>query len=163
VRIPRPFEDVKQPDRPIITGMRYLDLLFPVEIGGTCAICDWGMTTKELICIMNWKLIQTANPDCTVCLMNGSGNDLSFVELEELDTAFGSQRVPTTMKTIGVTARGNMTLASCENSLYITMTIAEYLRDMGYNVSLIADSITRWVEALVEKSGIGMCLRLLTR
>jgi V/A-type H+/Na+-transporting ATPase subunit A len=154
VRTPRPVADWLQPDRPFVTGQRVFDLLFPVAEGGSVAVPGGFGTGKTVI---EQSLAKYADADIVVYVGCGErGNEMADV-LEE----FPGLEDPTTGRslmdrTILVVNTSNMPVAAREASVILGLTLAEYYRDMGYRVALMADSLSRWAEALRE---IGSLLR----
>ncbi|HET9293572.1 MAG TPA: V-type ATP synthase subunit A [Gemmatimonadales bacterium] len=154
VRLPRPIASWLPPDRPFVTGQRVFDFLFPVAEGGSVAVPGGFGTGKTVI---EQSLAKFAEADIVVYVGCGErGNEMADV-LEE----FPSLEDPRTGKslmdrTILVVNTSNMPVAAREASVYLGLTLAEYYRDMGYRVALMADSLSRWAEALRE---IGSLLR----
>jgi len=151
VRIPRPVERKLLPEVPLITGSRVLDFFFPVALGGNAAIPGGFGTGKT---VTEQTLAKSAKVDTVIYIGCGErGNEMTEVlaEFPELQdpTRPGS---PLMDRTILVVNTSNMPVAAREASIYTGITMAEYLRDMGYNVLLLADSTSRWAEALREMS-----------
>ncbi len=151
VRTPRPIARRRAIDRPLITGQRVLDTLFPVGKGGCAAIPGPFGAGKTVV---QHQLAKWADADIIVYLGCGErGNEMTQVldEFKELrDPRTGLELM---QRTILVANTSNMPVAAREASIYTGMTIAEYYRDMGYHVALMADSTSRWAEALREISG----------
>ena len=151
VREPRPFADRRPIDRPLVTGQRVIDTLFPVGKGGCAAIPGPFGAGKTVV---QHQLAKWSDADIIVYLGCGErGNEMTQVldEFRELkDPRTGR---PLMERTILVANTSNMPVAAREASIYTGMTIAEYYRDMGYHVALMADSTSRWAEALREISG----------
>ena len=151
VREPRPFTDRRPIDRPLVTGQRVIDTLFPVGKGGCAAIPGPFGAGKTVV---QHQLAKWSDADIIVYLGCGErGNEMTQVldEFRELkDPRTGR---PLMERTILVANTSNMPVAAREASIYTGMTIAEYYRDMGYHVALMADSTSRWAEALREISG----------
>jgi V/A-type H+-transporting ATPase subunit A len=149
VRIPRPTRAKVPSDTPLITGQRIIDFFFPIAKGGTAAIPgDFG-TGKT---ITQHQLAKWA--DVIVYVGCGErGNEMTEVleTFPELKDPRSGQ--PLMERTILVANTSNMPIAAREASMYTGVTLAEYFRDMGYNVALMADSTSRWAEALREVSG----------
>ncbi|HEX7024440.1 MAG TPA: V-type ATP synthase subunit A [Gemmatimonadales bacterium] len=153
-RIPRPISEWRAADRPFVTGQRVFDLLFPVAEGGAVAVPGGFGTGKTVI---EQSLARFADTDLVVYVGCGErGNEMAEV-LEEFpaltDPATGGSLMD---RTVLVVNTSNMPVAAREASVYLGLTIAEYFRDMGYRVALMADSLSRWAEALRE---IGSLLR----
>jgi len=151
VRIPRPNREKVPSDTPLITGQRIIDFFFPIAKGGTAAIPgDFG-TVKT---ITQHQLAKWADADVIVYVGCGErGNEMTEVleTFPELKDPRSGQ--PLMERTILVANTSNMPIAAREASMYTGVTLAEYFRDMGYNVALMADSTSRWAEALREVSG----------
>ncbi len=151
VRIPRPFRHRISTLRPFITGQRILDFFFPVIEGGT-AIIPGGFGTGKTI--LERTLAKYASTDIMVLTLCGErGNETvetleSFRTLEDPKTGH-----PMNERTCIIANTSNMPVAAREASIYSGITIAEFYRDMGYRVSMLADSTSRWAEALREISG----------
>ncbi len=151
VRQQRPAAQRLDPDTPLITGQRVIDTLFPVALGGTTTIPGGFGTGKT---VQEQSLAKWAAADVIVYIGCGErGNELTDVlkEFPELhDPRTGG---PLMDRTILIANTSNMPVAAREASIYTGMTIAEYYRDQGYAVLLLADSTSRWAEALREVSG----------
>ena len=151
VRIPRPSREKVPSDTPLITGQRIVDFFFPISKGGTAAIPgDFG-TGKT---ITQHQLAKWADADVIVYVGCGErGNEMTEVleTFPELKDPRSGQ--PLMERTILVANTSNMPIAAREASMYTGVTLAEYFRDMGYDVALMADSTSRWAEALREVSG----------
>ncbi len=151
VRVARPVIDKLPPDIPLITGQRVIDSLFPIAKGGTAAVPGGFGTGKTVI---QHQLAKWSDSEIVVFVGCGErGNEMSeilttFPEL--IDPRSGK---PIMDRTILVANTSNMPVAAREASIYTGITLAEYYRDMGYNVALMADSTSRWAEALREISG----------
>lgn len=150
VRQPRPVRERLADDRPFITGQRVFDLLFPVAEGGTVAVPGGFGTGKTII---EQSLAKFADADVVVYVGCGErGNEMAEV-LNEFPALVDSRTGRSIMdRTVMVVNTSNMPVAAREASVYLGMTIAEYYRDMGYRVALMADSLSRWAEALREIS-----------
>ena len=151
VREPRPFADRRPIDRPLVTGQRVIDTLFPVGKGGCAAIPGPFGAGKTVV---QHQLAKWSDADIIVYLGCGErGNEMTQVldEFRELKDPRSGR--PLMERTILVANTSNMPVAAREASIYTGMTIAEYYRDMGYHVALMADSTSRWAEALREMSG----------
>ena len=151
VRTPRPFAERLSIDRPLVTGQRVIDTLFPVGKGGCAAIPGPFGAGKTVV---QHQLAKWSDADIIVYLGCGErGNEMTQVldEFRELKDPRSGR--PLMERTILVANTSNMPVAAREASIYTGMTIAEYYRDMGYHVALMADSTSRWAEALREISG----------
>ena len=150
VRIGRPFSVKTAPDTPLVTGQRILDTLFPLTKGGTGAIPGAFGTGKT---VTQQQLAKWSDAEIVVYIGCGERGN----EMTEVLTTFPFLDDPKTGKplmgrTVLIANTSNMPVAAREASVYTGMTIAEYYRDMGYNVSLMADSTSRWAEAMREIS-----------
>ena len=148
VRIPRPLAEWLPPTRPFVTGQRVFDLLFPVAEGGSVAVPGGFGTGKTVV---EQSLARFAEADVVVYVGCGErGNEMADV-LEEFPQ-LGDPRSgrPLMDRTILVVNTSNMPVAAREASVYLGLTLAEYWRDQGYRVALMADSLSRWAEALRE-------------
>ncbi|HHT75421.1 MAG: V-type ATP synthase subunit A [Methanomassiliicoccaceae archaeon] len=150
VRMGRPFGKKLLPDIPLITGQRVLDTMFPLPKGGTAAIPGAFGTGKT---VTQQQLAKWSDAEIVVYIGCGErGNEMTevlatFPELEDPKTG-----EPLMQRTVLIANTSNMPVAAREASVYTGMTIAEYYRDQGYNVSLMADSTSRWAEAMREIS-----------
>jgi len=153
VRVPRPIVRKRSYSKPLFTGQRVLDSLFPCALGGTVAIPGAFGCGKTVIsqCISKFS-----NSDIVVYVGCGErGNEMAEVLMDfpELFLDFNGKKVSIMNRTTLVANTSNMPVSAREASIYTGITIAEYFRDQGYNVSLMADSTSRWAEALREISG----------
>ncbi|HEU5219968.1 MAG TPA: V-type ATP synthase subunit A, partial [Gemmatimonadales bacterium] len=148
VRIPRPIGSWLPADRPFVTGQRVFDFLFPVAEGGAVAVPGGFGTGKTVI---EQSLARFAEADIVVYVACGErGNEMAEV-LEEFPGLSDPRSGRSLMdRTILVVNTSNMPVAAREASVYLGLTLAEYYRDMGYRVALMADSLSRWAEALRE-------------
>jgi V/A-type H+/Na+-transporting ATPase subunit A len=148
VRKARPVTRKLDPDQPFLTGMRILDVLFPLTAGGTAAIPGPFGSGKT---VTQQSIAKYGNADIVVYVGCGErGNEMTdvLVEFPELeDPKTGN---PLMQRTILIANTSNMPVAARESSLYTGITLAEYFRDQGYAVSMMADSTSRWAEALRE-------------
>lgn len=151
IRKPRPVSDRYPADRPLVTGQRILDTLFPIAKGGTAALPGGFGTGKTMT---QHQLAKWCDADIIIYIGCGErGNEMTNV-LEE----FGELNDPKTGnllmdRTTLIANTSNMPVAAREASIYTGITLAEYYRDMGYHVAIMADSTSRWAEALRELSG----------
>ncbi|RYR63904.1 hypothetical protein Ahy_A04g021649 isoform E [Arachis hypogaea] len=154
VRTPRPVASKLAADTPLLTGQRVLDALFPSVLGGTCAIPGAFGCGKTVI---SQALSKYSNSDAVVYVGCGErGNEMAEVLMDfpQLTMTLPDGREESVMKRTTLVANtSNMPVAAREASIYTGITLAEYFRDMGYNVSMMADSTSRWAEALREISG----------
>lgn len=151
VRKPRPIKQKQVPDEVLTTGQRVIDALFPIAKGGTACIPGPFGAGKTVVL---HELAKWSDAQVIVYVACGErGNEvadllLSFPELK--DPATGKSLIE---RTVIIANTSNMPVAAREASIYTGITIAEYFRDMGYSVALMADSTSRWAEALREMSG----------
>jgi V/A-type H+-transporting ATPase subunit A len=151
VRRPRPYKTKLDPVEPLLTGQRIIDAFFPIAKGGTAAIPGGFGTGKT---VTQHQLAQWADAKVIVYIGCGErGNEMTemlerFPELKDPKTGR-----PLMERTIMIANTSNMPVAAREASVYTGVTLAEYYRDMGYDVALMADSTSRWAEALREISG----------
>lgn len=151
VRKPRPYSKKITSDIPFITGQRIIDTLFPVAAGGSVIIPGGFGTGKT---VLEQTLAKFARTDIIVYIGCGErGNEIAEVltHFPELTDPYTGQ--PLMDRTTLIVNTSNMPVAAREASVYTGITIAEYYRDMGYNVAVLADSISRWAEAMREISG----------
>ncbi len=151
VRLGRPYKTKLPPDEPMSTGQRVIDTFFPVAKGGTACIPGPFGSGKTVV---QHQLAKWADADIVVYIGCGErGNEMTDVLLEFpelLDPKSGESLMK---RTVLIANTSNMPVAAREASVYTGITIAEYFRDMGYSVALMADSTSRWAEALREMSG----------
>ena len=149
----RPVNEKLAANYPLLTGQRVLDSLFPCVQGGTTAIPGAFGCGKTVI---SQSLSKFSNSDIIVYVGCGErGNEMSEVlrDFPELQVEIGGKTESIMKRTTLVANTSNMPVAAREASIYTGITLAEYFRDMGYNVSMMADSTSRWAEALREISG----------
>ena len=151
VRIGRPYQKKLSPDMPLITGQRVIDTLFPIAKGGVASVPGPFGSGKTVV---QHQLAKWAEADIVVYIGCGErGNEMTDVlnEFPELvDPKTGHSLME---RTVLIANTSDMPVAAREASIYTGITIAEYFRDMGYSVALMADSTSRWAEALREMSG----------
>ena len=151
VRIGRPYQRKLSPDMPLITGQRVIDTLFPIAKGGVASVPGPFGSGKTVV---QHQLAKWAEADIVVYIGCGErGNEMTDVlnEFPELiDPKTGHSLME---RTVLIANTSDMPVAAREASIYTGITIAEYFRDMGYSVALMADSTSRWAEALREMSG----------
>lgn len=151
VRKGRPYKEKKNPNKPLITGQRVIDTLFPIARGGVAAVPGPFGSGKTVI---QHQLAKWAEADIVVYIGCGErGNEMTDVlnEFPELKDPKTGQSLME--RTVLIANTSDMPVAAREASIYTGITIAEYFRDMGYSVALMADSTSRWAEALREMSG----------
>ena len=151
VRRGRPYQRKLSPDMPLVTGQRVIDTLFPIAKGGVAAVPGPFGSGKTVV---QHQLAKWADADIVVYIGCGErGNEMTDVlnEFPELkDPKTGKSLMA---RTVLIANTSDMPVAAREASIYTGITIAEYFRDMGYSVALMADSTSRWAEALREMSG----------
>ncbi len=151
VRRGRPYKQKLSPDKPLITGQRVIDTLFPIAKGGVAAVPGPFGSGKTVV---QHQLAKWAEADIVVYIGCGErGNEMTdvlneFPELVDPKTGYSLMK-----RTVLIANTSDMPVAAREASIYTGITIAEYFRDMGYSVALMADSTSRWAEALREMSG----------
>jgi V/A-type H+-transporting ATPase subunit A len=151
VRRPRPFRERLPPALPMLTGQRVLDTFFPLPRGGACGMPGGFGTGKT---IMQQQLCKWADADVIVYVGCGErGNEMTEMLSKLPNLVDPRSGRPLAERTILVANTSNMPVPAREASIYTGVTIAEYYRDMGYHVALLADSTSRWAEALREISG----------
>ncbi|MCX7831541.1 MAG: V-type ATP synthase subunit A [Actinobacteria bacterium] len=151
VRIPRPFKSKLMPSEPLVCGQRVIDTFFPLVKGGTACIPGPFGSGKT---VTQHQLAKWSNSDIVVFVGCGErGNEMTDVLLEfpTLEDPYTGR--PLMERTVLIANTSNMPVAAREASIYTGIAIAEYFRDMGYDVTLQADSTSRWAEALREISG----------
>ena len=151
VRSGRPYQQKMPPEMPLVTGQRVVDALFPIAKGGVAAVPGPFGSGKTVI---QHQLAKWADADIVVYIGCGErGNEMTdvlneFPELKDPKTGYSLME-----RTVLIANTSDMPVAAREASIYTGITIAEYFRDMGYSVALMADSTSRWAEALREMSG----------
>ena len=151
VRVGRPYKEKLSPDHPLVTGQRVIDTLFPIAKGGVAAVPGPFGSGKTVV---QHQLAKWADADIVVYIGCGErGNEMTdvlneFPELKDPKTGYSLMQ-----RTVLIANTSDMPVAAREASIYTGITIAEYFRDMGYSVALMADSTSRWAEALREMSG----------
>lgn len=151
VRISRPYSEKLPPSEPMVTGQRVIDMMFPIAKGGTACVPGPFGSGKTVV---QHQLAKWSNVDLVVYIGCGErGNEMTDV-LREFPEIIDPRSGETLMKrTVLIANTSDMPVAAREASIYTGITIAEYFRDMGYSVAVIADSTSRWAEALREMSG----------
>jgi len=151
VRKPRPYKERQSIDEPLITGQRVIDTLFPIAKGGCVAVPGGFGTGKTVI---QHQIAKWSDADIVIYVGCGErGNEMTDVLLNFPKLIDPRTQRPLSERTIFIANTSNMPVAAREASIYTGITLAEYYRDMGYNVALMADSTSRWAEALRELSG----------
>ena len=151
VRVNRPYQKKFVPDRPLQSGQRIVDTMFPIAKGGTAAIPGPFGSGKT---VMQHALAKWSDVDVVVYIGCGErGNEMTDVLNEFPELIDPHTGEPLMKRTVLIANTSDMPVAAREASIYTGITIAEYFRDMGYDVAVIADSTSRWAEALREMSG----------
>ncbi len=151
VRVGRPYEKKYSPERPLCSGQRIIDTMFPIAKGGTAAVPGPFGSGKTVV---QHQLAKWSDVDIVIYIGCGErGNEMTdvlreFPELQDPRTGESLMK-----RTVLIANTSDMPVAAREASVYTGITIAEYFRDMGYAVAVIADSTSRWAEALREMSG----------
>ena len=151
VRKQRPFKNKLSPEKPMITGQRVIDTLFPIVRGGAAAVPGPFGSGKTVV---QHQLAKWSDADLVVYVGCGErGNEMTEVLMEfpELKDPHSGKSLMN--RTVLIANTSDMPVAAREASIYTGITIAEYFRDMGYSVAIMADSTSRWAEALREMSG----------
>ncbi len=151
VRVGRPYQTKLPPNKPLITGQRVIDTLFPIAKGGVAAVPGPFGSGKTVV---QHQLAKWAEADIVVYIGCGErGNEMTDVLNEFPELIDPKTGQPLMKRTVLIANTSDMPVAAREASIYTGITIAEYFRDMGYSVALMADSTSRWAEALREMSG----------
>jgi V/A-type H+-transporting ATPase subunit A len=151
VREPRLYLNKISPDMPLFTGQRVIDMFFPIAKGGTACIPGPFGSGKTVV---QHQLAKWINAEIIVFIGCGErGNEMTDVLMEFPELTDPRSGVPLMKRTVLIANTSNMPVAAREASVYTGITIAEYFRDMGYSVALMADSTSRWAEAMREISG----------
>ena len=151
VRIPRPYAQKHTPSRPMNSGQRVIDTMFPIAKGGTAAVPGPFGSGKTVV---QHQLAKWSDVDIVVYIGCGErGNEMTDVLMEFPELTDPRNGEPLMKRTVLIANTSDMPVAAREASIYTGITIAEYFRDMGYDVAVLADSTSRWAEALREMSG----------
>lgn len=151
VRVPRPVKEKLNPMEPLLTGQRIIDTFFPVAKGGTAAIPGPFGSGKTVV---QHQLAKWADAEIVVYVGCGErGNEMTDVLMEFPELIDPNTGESLMKRTVLIANTSNMPVAAREASIYTGITIAEYFRDMGFSVAIMADSTSRWAEALREMSG----------
>ena len=151
VRVGRPYKDKLVPEMPLVTGQRVIDTLFPIAKGGVAAVPGPFGSGKTVV---QHQLAKWADADIVVYIGCGErGNEMTDVLMEFPELKDPRSGESLMKRTVLIANTSDMPVAAREASIYTGITIAEYFRDMGYSVALMADSTSRWAEALREMSG----------
>ena len=151
IRVPRPMKERLPLSRPLVTGQRVIDTLFPLAKGGAAAIPGGFGTGKTMT---QHQLAKWCDADIIIYVGCGErGNEMTQALTEFGELTDPKSGKPLTDRTVLIANTSNMPVAAREASIYTGITIAEYYRDMGYHTAMMADSTSRWAEALREISG----------
>jgi len=151
VRKGRPYKEKLSPSTPMTTGQRIIDTFFPVAKGGTACIPGPFGSGKTVV---QHQLAKWADAEIVVYIGCGErGNEMTDVLMEFPELKDPKTGEPLMKRTVLIANTSDMPVAAREASIYTGITIGEYFRDMGYSVALMADSTSRWAEALREMSG----------
>jgi len=151
VRVGRPYKHKYPPKTPLLSGQRIVDAMFPIAKGGTAAIPGPFGSGKT---VMQHQLAKWSDVDIVIYIGCGErGNEMTDVLREFPELVDPRNGEPLMKRTVLIANTSDMPVAAREASIYTGITIAEYFRDMGYDVAVIADSTSRWAEALREMSG----------
>jgi len=151
VRVNRPYSKKFVPDRPLQSGQRVIDTMFPLAKGGTAAVPGPFGSGKTVV---QHALAKWSDVDIVIYIGCGErGNEMTDVLMEFPELRDPRTGEPLMKRTVLIANTSDMPVAAREASIYTGITIAEYFRDMGYDVAVIADSTSRWAEALREMSG----------
>lgn len=151
VRKGRPYKSKKTPSRPMVTGQRVIDTMFPIARGGVACVPGPFGSGKTVV---QHQLAKWSDADIIVYIGCGErGNEMTDVLNEFPELVDPKSGEPLMKRTVLIANTSDMPVAAREASIYTGITIAEYYRDMGYNVAIMADSSSRWAEALREMSG----------
>jgi len=151
VRKPRPYSEKLDPNIPLITGQRIVDMFFPIAKGGTACVPGPFGSGKT---VTQHQFAKWSDTQIVVYIGCGErGNEMTDVLTEFPHLEDPRSKKPLMMRTVMIANTSNMPVAAREASVYTGITVAEYYRDMGYDVSLMADSTSRWAEAMREIGG----------
>ena len=151
VRIARPYQKKYVPRRPMNSGQRIIDTMFPIAKGGTAAVPGPFGSGKTVV---QHQLAKWSDVDIVIYIGCGQrGNEMTDVLMEFPELKDPRNGEPLMKRTVLIANTSDMPVAAREASIYTGITIAEYFRDMGYDVAVLADSTSRWAEALREMSG----------
>ncbi|MDO5444601.1 MAG: V-type ATP synthase subunit A [Eubacteriales bacterium] len=151
VRIARPYDKKQVPSKPMNSGQRIIDTMFPIAKGGTAAVPGPFGAGKTVV---QHQLAKWSDVDIVIYIGCGErGNEMTDVLMEFPELKDPRNGEPLMKRTVLIANTSDMPVAAREASIYTGITIAEYFRDMGYDVAVLADSTSRWAEALREMSG----------
>jgi V/A-type H+-transporting ATPase subunit A len=151
IRVPRPYTEKLNPIEPLITGLRVIDFTFPMAKGGKAAV-PGGFGTGKTVLLQ--ELTKWTHADIAIFVGCGErGNEMSDALTSFLKLMDVRRGRPMMERSVFIANTSNMPVAARETSVFLGVTIAEYFRDMGYDVIMVADSTSRWAEAMREMSG----------
>ena len=151
VRVGRPYTKKYPPEKPLCSGQRIIDTMFPIAKGGTAAVPGPFGSGKTVV---QHQLAKWSDVDIVIYIGCGErGNEMTDVLMEFPELNDPRNGEPLMKRTVLIANTSDMPVAAREASIYTGITIAEYFRDMGYDVAVLADSTSRWAEALREMSG----------
>ncbi|MEM0489797.1 MAG: V-type ATP synthase subunit A [Ignisphaera sp.] len=151
IRIPRPYRSKLDPGEPLITGLRVIDYMFPLAKGGKAAI-PGGFGTGKTVALQ--EITKWSHSDIAIFVGCGErGNEMSDALTSFLKLFDVRRGRPMMERSVFIANTSNMPVAARETSVFLGVTIGEYFRDMGYDVIMVADSTSRWAEAMREISG----------
>ena len=151
IRIPRPYVEKLNPVEPLVTGIRVIDHVFPIAKGGKAAV-PGGFGTGKTVLLQ--ELTKWSHADIAIYVGCGErGNEMSDALTSFLKLMDVRRGRPMMERSVFIANTSNMPVAARETSVFLGITIAEYFRDMGYDVIIVADSTSRWAEAMREISG----------
>jgi V/A-type H+-transporting ATPase subunit A len=151
IRVPRPFKEKLNPGEPLVTGIRVIDYIFPIAKGGKASV-PGGFGTGKTVLLQ--ELTKWSHADIAIFVGCGErGNEMSDALTSFLKLMDVRRGRPMMERSVFIANTSNMPVAARETSVFLGVTIAEYFRDMGYDVIMVADSTSRWAEAMREISG----------
>ncbi|MEM0000115.1 MAG: V-type ATP synthase subunit A [Desulfurococcaceae archaeon] len=151
IRISRPFKSKLDPGEPLIVGLRVIDYMFPLSKGGKAAV-PGGFGTGKTVALQ--EITKWSHADIAIFVGCGErGNEMSDALTSFLKLMDPRRNRPMMERSVFIANTSNMPVAARETSVFLGITIGEYFRDMGYNVIMVADSTSRWAEAMREISG----------
>ncbi|MEM0356115.1 MAG: V-type ATP synthase subunit A [Desulfurococcaceae archaeon] len=151
IRVPRPYKSKLDPGEPLIVGLRVIDYLFPLSKGGKAAV-PGGFGTGKTVALQ--EITKWSHADIAIFVGCGErGNEMSDALTSFLKLMDPRRNRPMMERSVFIANTSNMPVAARETSVFLGVTIGEYFRDMGYDVIMVADSTSRWAEAMREISG----------
>uniref|UniRef100_A0A7J3KEJ4 A-type ATP synthase subunit A n=1 Tax=Staphylothermus marinus TaxID=2280 RepID=A0A7J3KEJ4_STAMA len=151
IRVPRPYKSKLDPGEPLIVGLRVIDYMFPLSKGGKAAV-PGGFGTGKTVALQ--EITKWSHADIAIFVGCGErGNEMSDALTSFLKLMDPRRNRPMMERSVFIANTSNMPVAARETSVFLGVTIGEYFRDMGYDVIMVADSTSRWAEAMREISG----------